>query len=303
MKKFSCHFVIILLCSLFFVYAQQPSKSDGLEIPSLHKQDVIIKHLGYTLSYNEKHEQANWVAYQLTSDKTKKKVSRSNDFEPDAAVPTGSANGDDYKGSGYDRGHLAPAADMEWSEQAMQESFYYSNMSPQVPGFNRGIWKHLEEQVRQWAIDNQSVYVVTGPVLSEGLSTIGSNKVSVPQFYYKVILDYTQPSLKGIGFIMPNASSELALRTFAVSIDSVEKVTGLDFFPQLPDSIENRIESSLCIDCWSWTSTRAPRGHLNTHQTQLHTASVQCSGITLAGDRCKRMTSSPSGRCRQHEVE
>lgn len=297
MKKLFYLFVILLLCSLLFVFAQHPSKLQGVEIPVIHKQDLVIKHLGYTLSYNEKHEQANWVAYQLTADETRKVVSRSNDFEPDSSIPTGSANGDDYKGSGYDRGHLAPAADMGWSEQAMHESFYYSNMSPQVPGFNRGIWKELEEQVRQWAIDNQSIYVVTGPVLAENLPTIGIDKVSVPRFYYKVLLDYTEPSLKGIGFIMPNASSDLPLRTFAVSIDSVEKVTGLDFFPSLPDVDENRIEKTICIDCWSWTSSSNARSK-STHQSS---TTVQCSGTTQAGERCKRMTSNKSGRCKQHE--
>lgn len=299
MKKLTYLLLIVLLCYLFFVYAQKPSQSTSLEIPTLHKQDVIIKHLAYTLSYNEQHEQANWVAYQLTADETKKKVSRSNDFEPDLSISTGSANGDDYKGSGYDRGHLAPAADMGWSEQAMHESFYYSNMSPQVPGFNRGIWKYLEEQVRQWAIDNQSVYVVTGPILSKDLITIGANKVSIPKYYYKVLLDYTQPSLKGIAFIMPNASSDLSLKTFAVSIDSVEKVTGLDFFPELPDSEEASIEKSLCVDCWSWTSTATK--HIRFQQTHLNSSSVQCSGTTQAGERCKRMTINQSGRCNQHE--
>ena len=299
MKKLAYLLLIVLLCYLFFVYAQQPSQSTGLEIPAIHKQDVIIKHLGYTLSYNEKHEQANWVAYQLTADETKKKVSRSNDFEPDESVATGSANGDDYKGSGFDRGHLAPAADMGWSEQSMHESFYYSNMSPQVPGFNRGIWKHLEEQVRQWAIDNQSIYVVTGPLFSENLPTIGTNKVSVPRYYFKVLLDYSEPSLKAIGFIIPNASSELSLRVYAVSIDSVEKVTGLDFFPVLPDVEENRIEKTLCVDCWSWTTTSTR--HSKSQQTHLESNVVQCSGITQASERCKRMTSNPSGRCKQHD--
>ena len=296
MKKVYLLFFILLFCSLLYIIAQQPSSLKGLELPTTHKQELIIRHLGYTLSYNEKHEQANWVAYQLTADETHKIVARSNDFESDAAVSTGSATGDDYKGSGYDRGHLAPAADMGWSLQSMQESFYYSNMSPQLPGFNRGIWKRLEELVRQWAVDNQAVYVVTGPVLSEGLSTIGSNKVSVPLYYYKVLLDYSEPSLKGIAFILPNASSSLPLRSYAVSIDSVEKVTGLDFFPAIPDPEEQRVEKTLCIDCWSWSSS-------TTHASTSHHSSstVQCSGTTKAGERCKRMTSSQSGRCQQHQ--
>jgi endonuclease G, mitochondrial len=290
-------FLLLLIGIAIHLFAQEQSPISHLELPAIGKQEVIVKHLGYTLSYNEKHEQANWVAYQLTAEKTKKRVARSNDFEPDAAVPTGSAREEDYKASGYDRGHLAPAADMEWSEQAMQESFLYSNMSPQVPGFNRGIWKHLEEQVRLWAIENKCLYVVTGPVLTEGLLKIGIDKVSVPRYYYKVLLDYTQPDLKGIGFILPNAASTLPLSAFAVPIDSVEKVTGINFFPALPKEDEKKIEKTLCIECWSWTSSTTHRSHQSKEGVQ----TVQCSGMTAEGKRCKRMITNPSGLCTQHE--
>ncbi len=224
----------------------------GLEIPAHSSKEQIITHTGFTLSYNETHEQANWVAYQLTKEETDKIYKRTNKFLRDPKVRTSSAADEDYKKSGYDRGHLAPAADMGWSAETMAESFYYSNMSPQVPAFNRGIWKKLEELVREWAIENESIYIVTGPVLKKGLPAIGSNQVSVPEFYYKVILDYTEPEIKGIGFIMPNAASKEALSTFAVSIDSVESITGIDFFPRLENEEETIIESLVCVPCWSW---------------------------------------------------
>lgn len=280
------------------INAQHTLIIDNLELPKITKQDVVIKHLGYTLSYSEKHEQANWVAYELTATETIKKVNRSNDFRPDMAVMTGSATNEDYQGSGYDRGHLAPAADMGWSVQAMEESFFYSNMSPQVTGFNRGIWKKLEEQVRQWAVDNKVLYVVTGPVLENNLPTIGPDKVSVPRFYYKVILDYTEPELKGIGFIIPNASSTISLKSFAVPIDSVEHITGIDFFPTLPDEQERVIEKTICLNCWTWTSTSTHNGKIKNDNKS---TSVQCSSITKSGSRCKRMTLNPSGICTQHE--
>ena len=293
--------IIILIHFLYFFvtigFSQQASKIKDFELPYITKNDVVVKHLGYTLSYNEKYEQANWVAYELTANETEKKVGRTNDFRIDIDVPTGSADNDDYKNSGYDRGHLAPAADMGWSAQAMEESFFYSNMSPQTPGFNRGIWKRLEEQVRQWAVDNQLIYVVTGPILKPNLPTIGHDKVAVPNYYYKVILDYTQPELKGIGFIIPNSSSTLALRNYAVTIDSVETVTGINFFPALPNEQERCIEKSICLECWSWNATP-------THKTKsVHStsSSVQCSGITKDGNRCKRMTKNASGFCSQHE--
>ena len=202
-----------------------------LEIPNTSKAGLLIKHTGFSLYYSEVYEQALWVAYELTKDETNKVFDRSNNFLVDPLVESGTANDGDYSRSGYDRGHLAPAADMGWSATAMAESFYYSNMSPQIPGFNRGVWKRLEELVRTWAVENNSVYVVSGPVLTEGLPTIGGNGVSIPKYYFKVILDYSEPDIKGIGLILPNASSEEPLQHFAVTIDSVEHLTGLDFFP------------------------------------------------------------------------
>lgn len=224
----------------------------NLEIPKTNPGDTIISHTGYSFLYNEPHEQACWVAYELTKEKTDKLFDRTDKFVPDPKVKTGTATNKDYAGSGYDRGHLAPAADMGWSSTAMAESFYYSNMSPQEPSFNRGIWKKLEELVRTWAIENDTIYIVTGPVLTDGLPTIGANNVSIPNYYYKVILDYSDPDIKGIGFIIPNTGSNEPLQHFAVSIDSVEKFTGIDFFPQLPDYQEELIEKTLCIPCWSW---------------------------------------------------
>jgi len=230
----------------------KPAHIDSLEIPEIPVNSQVVVHSGYTLSYNEMHEQANWVAYELTEKETEGKYKRTDKFIVDPDVKTGSAESKDYKKSGYDQGHLAPAADMAWSKTAMKESFYYSNMSPQEPGFNRGIWKNLEEQVRSWAIDNKAVYVVTGPVLTEGLPSIGPNKVSVPQYYYKVILDYTWPEVKGIGFILPNKKSEDKLQNYAVSIDSVEKLTSINFFYKLPDIQEKYIESMMDVNKWIW---------------------------------------------------
>jgi endonuclease G, mitochondrial len=223
-----------------------------LEIPFSNSTDRVIDHLGYSFLYNEAHEQASWVAYELTKLETDKLYDRTNKFLCDPLVKSETACNADYLRSGFDKGHLAPAADMGWSATAMKESFYFSNMSPQDPSFNRGIWKRLEELVRDWAIQNNSIYIVTGPVLSEGLLTIGANKVSIPKFYYKVILDYTEPEIKSIAFIMPNAGSKDNLQNYAVSIDNVEKATGIDFFPSLPDEQENEIEKELCVACWQW---------------------------------------------------
>ena len=268
-----------------------------LEIPKTNPKDIIITHTGFTLLYNETHEQASWVAYELTKEETNKIYERTDKFLVDPKVKTGTANDKDYAGSGYDRGHLAPASDMGWSATVMAESFYYSNMSPQTPSFNRGVWKRLEELVRTWVIENNSVYIVTGPVLTSGLTTIGSNKVSVPAYYYKVILDYTEPSIKGIGFIIPNTGSSEPLQQFAVSIDSVEKFTGIDFFFSLPDEQEDLIEKTLCVKCWSWKSTKTT----SEKEENKTSTSVQCSGKTKAGDRCNNKTLNVSGYCYLHE--
>ena len=275
-----------------------PSESiSHLEYPALLPNEKIISHTGYSFVYSEEHEQAKWIAYELTKEETTSLFERTDKFLVDPMVSTGTAENSDYLKSGYDKGHLAPAADMGWSAITMKESFYLSNMSPQLPGFNRGVWKRLEEMMRSWAIGNSAIYIVTGPVLASGLPTIGGNRVSIPNYYYKVILDYTQPEIKAMGFILPNASSSSALSSFAVSIDEVEKATGLDFFPALPDDQETTLEKEHCTTCWHWQNVKSQNGSTSPKREG---TSVQCSGITKAGDRCKRMTLSENGRCYQH---
>jgi len=142
---------------------------------------------------------------------------------------------------------------MEWDQTAMSESFFLSNMSPQLASFNRYIWKDLEADVRDSAKTNGKIHIVTGPIFGENyplLATIGENNVSVPSHYYKVVLDYTQPGIKGIGFILANESSDEPLSTFAKTIDEVEIETGIDFYHMLPDSIEEEVESSMDLDDW-----------------------------------------------------
>jgi endonuclease G len=186
---------------------------------------------------------------------------------------------------------------MGWSSTVMAESFYYSNMSPQNASFNRGVWKRLEELVRTWAVENKGIYIVTGPVLTVGLQTIGENKVAVPNYYYKAILDYREPNLKAIGFIIPNKGSSEPLYHYAVTIDSVEKFTGLDLFPALPDKLEVPLEKTLCLNCWTWKSAKtiSAKGGAKT------TASVQCNGKTKAGNRCNNKTLAISGYCYLHQ--
>jgi len=251
-------FVLLLSVVLPIFFTVEDHRIISL-LPEISINDEVIHHSYYTLSYNEDHEQANWVAYKLTSDMIQNGLySRTDNFKPDYKVKSQSSQLSDYKGSGYDRGHLCPAGDMKISKIAMSESFYMSNMSPQSPSFNRGIWKSLESIVRTWAIENDEIYIVTGPILADGayLGSIGSNFVSIPKYYYKVILDYQEPELKGIGFVLENVKGKSSLVSYAISIDNVEELTGIDFFPSLPDTIENIIEESLSIDKWNWKKNK-----------------------------------------------
>ena len=208
--------------------------------------DQVIQHDFYTLSYAEKYEQAEWVAYELDKNNLNaRSVARSNRFKTDPKVETGSASPSDYVRSGYDRGHLAPAADMAFSQEAMTQSFFMSNISPQLPSFNRGIWRELEEQTRDWCEANGHLYVATGPVLTRrAIKRFGKDKrVAAPRYYYKVLLDLREPEQKAVAFLLPNAKSNERINEYIVSIDSVEALTGIDFFPALPDELEELLES------------------------------------------------------------
>jgi endonuclease G len=300
----------------------------------------VVSHDYYSLSYAEVHEQAEWVAYELSKEKVGGPHGRSDNFRADAKVITGSASLMDYKGSGYDRGHLVPAADMSFSEVAMSQTFFMSNMSPQQPSFNRGIWKKLEEQVRTWAVENEHIYVVTGPVLTSSLQKIGPGQVTVPTEFYKVVLDYKAPEIKAIALLLPNKKGEGRLSSYAVTIDHLERITGIDFFPALPNDMEEMLESRKDISRWSFTPLNIPvskgvssasqcmgtakstgvrcrnwtkkkNGYCHVHQYQAdgntipeiekRGTSVRCRTTTKAGNRCKRNTYNANARCWQHQ--
>jgi endonuclease G len=219
----------------------------SLELPALEQGEVIIQHTGFSLVYSEKDEQAKWVAYTLTPEKVNNKVVKRDKerFRKDPLISTGSANDKDYKKSGYSRGHLCPANDNTWSNKAMRDCFYFSNMSPQKQDFNGGIWKNLEMYVHNLAVDYDTLYIVTGPVLksNQPFMTIGKNEVSVPDYFYKVIMVYGNEP-KAIGYIIPQVGFGKDFQAYACSVDEVERVTGVDFYYLLPDSTENTIENS-----------------------------------------------------------
>ncbi|MEP7321625.1 MAG: DNA/RNA non-specific endonuclease [Saprospiraceae bacterium] len=207
-------------------------------LPTIQGQNRMIRHQYYFLSYSEQDEQAEWVAYILTRENlNKRKLHRFNYFDKDDMIQGGSSNHFDYMGSGYTRGHLAPASDMSFDSIANKESFYMSNISPQVREFNQGIWRELEENVRDWARSNEKLFVVTGPVLkADVIKKIGKNQVTVPSLFYKVVLCANGTETKGIGFIIPNTVSDKPLNEYIYPIDSIEQITGINFFNTIPPS-------------------------------------------------------------------
>lgn len=256
---------------------------EELALPAYSKTDVVVQHTGYTLCYSEEDEQPYWVAYVLTADEVfADNAQRADNFHEDPSIPTGSATLADYKGSGYDRGHMVPAADLKWSEQAMDDSFFMSNMSPQAGALNRGVWADLESVVRTFAAQNQAICVVTGPVLTDGpYKKIGDNEVSVPNYYFKAILDYTAPEYKAIGFLLANEGSKEELESFAVTIDELEELTGLDFFPRLPDEEEKALESSFDVSLWDFSPFNASK-IAKKYGYDLETGSYDFSGATVS---------------------
>ena len=267
-------YFIILIVVLYFGYqfiAKKPStKSDKNTSQHTDNQNnrtsdwlptsngEVVNHEYYSLSYIEKHEQAEWVAYELTRENLNgNHVKRNDNFRPDPEVSSGSATPNDYRGSGYDRGHLCPAADMNFNETAMSETFFMSNMSPQDKHLNHGIWRELEENTRDWAKKFKQLYIVTGPILKNTRGSIGKqNKVSIPTSYYKILVDLSEPEIKGIAYIIPNELREEPLDSFAGTIDEVEKMTGINFFPNLKGDLEQKIESTFDISLWRYDERR-----------------------------------------------
>jgi len=212
----------------------------------------IVVHEGFTLSYSEKFEESEWVAYELTPSELVLPNYKRPFFIEDPDVKTGSAGWRNYKRSGYDKGHLCPAADRKFSESAFDETFYTSNIAPQKHDFNSGIWNRLEQKVRYWAQKYDGIYIITGGVLNDRLKTIGSEEVAIPQYFYKVLLDEDHGKYKMIGFLVPHADSEKPLYQFVVPVDRIEQLTGIDFFPQLDDAIENALEKNADYKAWSF---------------------------------------------------
>ena len=233
---------------------QESNVNESIEIPKLitHKPEQIISHIGYTLSYNSETCLANWVAYELTSNEVQGIITSSRKFLRDPLISTKQAENDDYKHSGWDRGHMCPAADLKWCKQAIDESFYFTNICPQNPNLNGGDWKALEEKCRSVALDYGKLYIVCGAIVGNAINgTLGHNRVTIPDAFYKVLLVKTTNRYEAIGFYFENKAGNRKLSYYAKSIDEIEKITNIDFFPSLPNDIESVVESSYNLGVWN----------------------------------------------------
>lgn len=224
---------------------------EEIAIPSSKKKILLLEREGFMVGFDTNSKQALWVAYMLTPSKLVPVVKRANMFFSDEDVKDWVAVSVDYESSGYDRGHLAPAADMAYSEGAMHASFGYVNISPQKPAFNRGIWKKLEQQVRYWTDVNDTLWVVSGPLIDKKTDTIRlNNRIPIPGRFYKAVLRHHKEQWQAIAFLLPNCRSNAGLWEYTISVDKLETEVGVDFFPALPDSIEYNVESEFKLKEW-----------------------------------------------------
>ena len=248
---------LIVCCSLWCCHRQANGPECHISIDSLEMvkipaslPDTMVTYKGFTSYYNTELHVPNCVVYELKANEVDGNAENDNEFMIDEEVE-GCAGPWEYQGSGYQRGHMAPAADFKWDVAALFATYYMTNICPQMKVLNEGTWRRLEEKVREWAQRDSSLIVITGPVLSKNMSTIGQQtKVAVPEKFFKVILaPYAMP-MRAIAFVMPNGQVKRKIMPYAATVDEVEQLTGLDFFSALPDDIENRIEANSSATLW-----------------------------------------------------
>ena len=226
---------------------------DSIEIPRItdNRDSQIISHTGYTVSYNKSTRLPNWVAYELTNEEVNGTCKRNSRFYQDPDVEGRQAENADYRNTGWDKGHIAPAGDMKWDEQAMMESGYFTNVCPQNHNLNGGDWRSLEEKCRDLARRYGSVYIVAGPVVGEAKNgCLGANLVAIPDGFFKVLMIYHNEAYEGVGFYFENVAGHNPLRVYVKTIDEIEALTGIDFFYALPDKLEEEVERTVNEEIW-----------------------------------------------------
>lgn len=265
MKRKTVYSILLITCVVGFwlfenfytpdTYSEERTDKDIRQNEDLLPSStggVIVKHNYYIISYSEPHEQAEWVFYELKKSHLTNDDRRRPYFIEDPRVPSKSADWRNYKNSGFDRGHLCPAGDRRFSKQAYNETFYTSNISPQKKDFNAGVWNRLEQQVRYWCKHHGDLTVITGGVLTDELDEIGSEDVDVPEVFYKIVARGGKGDLKALCFLIPHEETASSLEHFLVPIDSLERLTGIDFFEKLAKKTELKLESTVNSKGWKF---------------------------------------------------
>ncbi len=238
-----------------------PTHYEGLEAVAIPDglASQIKEYTGFTLSFNKDNRTPNYVAWELLGSEVSYDVDRYNTFWADEDI-NGCTKHSDYTNSGYDRGHMCPAADQKWSEQAMIDCFVMANMCPQKHELNAGAWLTLENKEREWAKRDSAVMIIAGPIHTEDDTYIEKSKVRIPTMFFKILFAPYLDEPRGIAFVYPNETSPGNMQDYATSIDEVEKMTGFDFFSALPDEIENAIESTYSFTEWNKAPTHKNGG-------------------------------------------
>ena len=243
--------VFLLTVLLFLTAIGNYAQDVQLPIYQDSMREIILQRRGYTVSYNQDLKIPNWVFWHLTKERLKGEVKRpANAWHEDMNVPEPRANSDDYRGSGWSRGHMCPAGDNKWDAEAMYESFLYTNICPQDASLNSGDWNEIEIACRRWTEKYGDIYIICGPILyNQEHKTIGGHKVVVPEAFYKVVL-CLHDNPKGIAFICKNKKENKKTSDFANTIKQVEEITGIHFFPNLPEDIAKKVKTMVDIKEW-----------------------------------------------------
>lgn len=256
-------FSVLVLAAIYLIQDLLPSVKgnalvsepvpDGMmELPYTSDDDIILTHKGFVVSYNAEARIPEWVAYELTAEETRGEATRDESvFQMDPSYRRTQAMREDYYDSGWTRGHMACAGDFHWDEEALDETFFLTNICPQDEELNKGDWNYLEKQVRYWARDYGKVWVVTGPIIGSGkYGTIGERDVVVPDSFFKAVLTQKNGKYRSIAFVMDNDDKRYWLNECAITVNGLEAMTGQDFFPMLPDDVEEQVESQLKFSDW-----------------------------------------------------
>jgi endonuclease G len=223
-----------------------------VKLPFEMAREIIIHHKAYSLSYNTSYALPSWVSYKVTKAQVNKEAPFKGKYKKDPLVTVRAADKKDYKNSGYLMAQLVNYLDVLNIETAAEETFYMSNIVPMKLAFHRHIWLGCEDLIRMWVANSDGLYIITGPIIEADapFPTMGENKISVPNRYYKIV--YDEENKKAIGFIFKNGTSSGTLKSYSRSVDEIEKLTGIDFFPELDETTSKNLESAVDYDFWDF---------------------------------------------------